>query len=273
MSKNNLQAKLKREITEIDSKKIDNFLRESVSLIQMSNLLNYYADPDNKISDLVIDKKTIKDIQLSYFMEYADKNLVDEICIRLFVNCADIEPTTRKFSFNKSASKKMRELVDIDSQGYISKFIKMDELYIYSPCWWKPIFEENTDEMEKYLFEKKKDYLTGINDARTLWKLYKCNGYKEIQINGSIHHKGMRNDEIFHWYGVLLDEMLEIEKDLEQIKNDISVNNSESESNKRNRLLDLKEKLNSIHLYITLNGDLSREIDQELSNLPTEIYE
>ncbi|WP_352421863.1 P-loop NTPase fold protein [Proteiniphilum sp.] len=264
--KGNLQAKIRREITQDGLHKIEEFLRECKNLTRMSNLLNDYTNPDND-SPLVLEKTLLKEVQLSYFMKYAEKGMVDEDCITLFVNCADIEPTSQKFLWNDKASAKLRELVDIDSQGYMSVFIINNEINIFPSTSWEPVFQKNPEELEKYLFAHDKDQLTGVNKARTVWRLYKNNGYKDIQVNDP-RWKNLNRDTLIARLGALLDKMLKIKEEVEQIKIEAD-ETIESEKNKVDRLQELREELSAIPLYITLNGDLSREIDQKISASPT----
>lgn len=62
--------------------------------------------------------------------------------------------------------------------------------------------------------------------------------------------------------------MLNIKEEVEQIKIEAD-ETIESEKNKVSILQKLREELGAIPLYITLNGDLSREIDQKISASPT----
>lgn len=265
MFKGNLKVKIRREITQDDLHKIEIFLRGCKNLMRMSNLLSHYTDPDND-SPLVLEKTLLKEVQLSYFMKYAERGKVDEDCITLFVNCANIEPTSRKFLWNEKASAKLRELVDIDPQGYMSVFITNDEIYIYPSRYWKPIFQEKPEELEKYLFAHDKDQLVGVSEARIMWKLYKNNGYKEIQISDP-RWKNLDRNTLITRLGALLDKMLKIKEEVDQIEFEAD-EPIESENNKVSRLQELKEELDAIPLYVTLNGDLSRDIDQKISTSP-----
>lgn len=265
MFKGNLQAKIRREITQDDLLKIEEFLRGCKNLMRMLILLRHYTDPDND-SPLVLEKTLLKEVQLSYFMRYAERGKVDEDCITFFVNCANIEPTSRKFLWNDKASAKLRELVNFDPQGYMSVFITNDEIYIYPPRYWNPIFQENPEELEKYLFAHDKDQLVGVNEARIVWKLYKNNGYEAIQINDP-HWKNLDRNTLIARLGVLLDEMLKIKEEVDQIKIEAD-ETIESEKNKVDRLQELREELSAIPLYITLNGDLSKDIDQKINLSP-----
>lgn len=262
MYKDNLQAKIRREITDDDLHKIKEFLQGTKSSVRMSRLLSECTDPDNNGS-LILDKPLLKEIQLSYFMKYAERKKVDEDCIALFVYSANIEPKSRKFLWNENASAKLRELVDADSQGYISAFITMDETYIYPLPYWKPIFQEDPEELEKYLFANDKDQLKGISDARIVWRLYKYNGYKEIQINDT-QWMILNNDILIARLGTLLDDMLKIKEEVEQIKIE-SDDTNESKTAKVDQLQKAKKNLDNIPLYITLKGDLSEEIDQKIT--------
>jgi len=196
-------------------------------------------------------------------MKYAERSKVDEDCLTLFVNCANIEPTSRKFLWNDKASEKLRELVDIDPQGYILTFITNNEIYIFPPRYWKPIFQENPEELEKYLFAHDKDQLAGISEARIVWKLYKNNRRQEIPVNDP-HWKNLDRNALIAKLGELLDEMLKIKEEVEQIeiKPDESIN---SKKDKVSRLQELKEELDAIHLHVTLNGDLSKDIIQKIN--------
>lgn len=264
--KDNLQAKLRREVTGEDSRKIENFLRASESLVQMSELLANYVDPDNDLSSkLVLEPSQIKEIQLFYFMKYAERKKVDKKSADLFFICAEIEAGSRKILWNEEASKKMKELVDVDPQGYLLLFVIIDQIHICPPLYWKPIFNENPEEMEKYLFTEEKDQLKGIDEARAVWKLYKYNGYTEIPVH--YYNKKWSKDAIIPQLGVSLDKMLDVKEQLDKLRTETTDNNPESNQNKKSDLFQLKEALDSIPLYIKLNGDLSREIDQELSKL------
>jgi hypothetical protein len=253
--KDNLQSKIRRELTNDDSQKIEKFLRESVSLVRISDFINDYVDPENNVPGLVLSKSILKDIQLSYFLKYAERGKVNKDCITLFRNCADIAPKTRDYLWNKTASSILRELVDKDPQGYMSIYIVMDNFYIYSPCFWKPIFDDNAQEMEKYLFADDKNTLKGIEDARTVWKLYKYNDYKDVQIN-NLQWENMNQDILIPHLGGLLNETLEIKDKLEAMKG----------SFKTDQLIVLKDKLESSELYLALNGKLIKEIDNLLAN-------
>lgn len=266
MFKGNLQVKIRREITQDDLHKIEEFLRGCKNLMRMSNLLSHYTYPDND-SPLVLEKTLLKEVQLSYFLKYAERGTVDEDCITLFENCGDHEPTSWKFLWNYKASAKLRELVDIDPQGYISVFITTNEIDIFPSTCWEPVFQKNPEDQEKYLFAHDKDQIVGVTEARIMWNLYKNNGYKEIQVNDP-RWKNLDRNTLIARLGVLLDKMLKIKEEVDQIE--IEANESiESENIKVIRLLELQEELSGIPLNITLNGDLSNDIDQKISAFPT----
>ncbi len=109
MSKANLREKLRREIlTDEDKEKTEKFLRSTSNPVLMSQLLDPYADPDQKVlfEDSTLDASVIKDIQRSLFYKYAEKEKVDESCLTLFLLSADLEPRTRMSRWNGEASKK-----------------------------------------------------------------------------------------------------------------------------------------------------------------------
>ncbi len=267
MSRANLRVKLGREIVTNDKEKIEKFLRLTSNPVQMSQLLDPYADPDQKVlfEDSTLDASIIKDIQRSLFYKYAKKEKVDENCLTLFLLSADLEPRTRIFKWNGEASKKMRELVNIDANGYLTLFIAV---ILTSPTeseftarLWKPIFNEDPNEVDRYLYDENKNQIDNIQEIRDFWKLYKYNGYEPLQLSNNLFE---RKEEYltFSKATTLLKKMLIIKDQVDEI-NASSINNSQNSLlNKKKRLQELEEELEKIPLYIKLNGDIRKIITE-----------
>lgn len=270
MNKTNLQSKLNRELSDEDYKKIEMFLIESKSMVQMSNFIYKYINPISNLSELVLSRTILKDIQLSYFFKYAENVAVDDDCMQLFYNCIDFDPESNKYFWNDNVKEKMRELVDKDPQGYISMFVSKEQHYINPLRNWQSIFNDSEKELEIYLFSEDKNDLKGIDEARIVWKLYKYNGFKEIDIINSPFFRDMGDDIIIPEMEKLLDSMLAIKEKVDQIKF-VSEDTSELEKEKVAQLLNLEEELNNNSLPIKLKVDIIKEIDQKKSNSPTRI--
>lgn len=259
--KNNLVTKLKRGITQKDPQKIETFLRKSVSLVQMSNLLNLYVDPDNNSHELILRKSLLKEIQLSYFMKYAESNKVDERSMYLFVNCAEKEQQTRNYLWNEEATKRVRSLIDDDVKGYIDLFIVYDNFYLYPPKLWKAIFNNELEELDAYL--KAHDKVDGIKYANLVWNISKENDLNEVNTN----HLLYINDEKFEFlrhlekdYNNLLDIKIKVETIVE--------NDNENITEAIKRLNEHRKELDSHPLRIRLTGDLIDKIDKYINENP-----
>lgn len=275
MSKANLRVKLGREDLAVEDKeKIEKFLRLTSHPVQMSQLLSPFADPDEKVllEDSILDASVVKDIQRSLFYKYTEKEKVDENCMTLFILSADLEPKTRIFKWNEDASKKMRELVDIDTKGYLSLFItdtltsypshkKYSGLFVARL--WKPIFNGDPNEVDRYLYEENKNQINDIQEIRNFWELYKYNGYEPLRINSdSFEKKG--EYLTFSKAVALLQKILKIKEQADEIKTSLIDNSQSSFINKKNKLLELEKELGEIPLYIKLNGDVHKEIKELL---------
>lgn len=180
---NRLSSRVSTDITNEDIKKIEEFLRSARSLEQMSKLLYDISYPDNRDYGLVLEKSTLKEIQVSYFMRYSEKNVVDKKLEQLFIYSANLEQGSRKFLWNEKASGRFKELIDIDASGYIKLFFEYDDFFIYPKGYWTALFDDKSEKVDEYLFDNKKDNMEDIKWARLIWNIYKHNEYKEIQIN------------------------------------------------------------------------------------------
>ncbi len=278
MSKANLRKQLEREsLANEDKEKIEKFLCLTSNPVQMSQLLEPYADPDEKdlLEDSILDVSVIKDIQRSLFYKYAEKGKVDENCLNLFLLSADIEPKTRIFIWNGDASKRMRELVDIDANGYLSLFItdisttipphkKYSGLFVAN--FWKPIFNEDPNEVDRYLYDEKKNQINNIQEIRDFWELYKYNGYEPLRLN-SDSFEGKEEYLTFSKAATLLQKMLKIKDQVDEINVSL-INNSQSPLlNKEKRLLELEKELEQIPLNIKLKGDVHEKINELLHKI------
>lgn len=267
--KNNLQLKLRRVLQEDDKHKIKSLLENSSCMIQMSNLLNNYTDPEFATPNLILSKSELKEIQLLYFLKYAQNKKIDETCRQLYQNSAHIDSNTRGYSWDEVASVKMRELVDIDPQGYITMFVVMDNFYVYPPAFWKSIFKNDAKAMESYLYSKEKNNLNGIDNAKTAWEIYKYNDYKQVEINNFPVDK-LSKEALLLQIKSKLDILLQIEREIEQLREETKTTvNLEQFANKQSsiklRWIELQNRLNSVDLYIKLNGVLDREINSQLA--------
>lgn len=188
MNNGNLRVKLSREvITDDDRKKIENFIRSTSNPVQMSHLLNPFSYSNRKdiYDDCILEASVVKNIQKSFFFKYAEMGKVDEDCLKLFRLSLVTDPKTNGYIWDENASKKMRELVDIDAKGYLSLFIveiptSSDEIRFYMARLWELIFNNDPDEVDSYLYNDDKNDVDKIDEIRNFWELFKENRFKAV---------------------------------------------------------------------------------------------
>ena len=119
------------------------------------------------------------------------------------------------------------------------------------------------------MYSKEKNNLNGIDNARTAWEIYKYNDYKQVQIN-NFSVDNLSKEALLPLIKSKLDILLQIEREIEQLRKETKTTvNLEQFANKESsiklRWIELQNRLNSVELYIKLNGDLDREINCELA--------
>lgn len=210
-----------------------------------------------------MDEDTIKNIQLSYFLDYSKKEKIDSNLVNLFRLAARLEKDSRKFLWNTEASLKFRNLIDLDVEGFINKLAIVDRNLIFINNIWRPIFNEDIDAVEKYLFDEGKNAVKGIDDARIIWSLVKNNNFNEIRLSDKdTKFKDEKNiTEYLKQLKFDLDNLIEIRNKLDEIFN---------ENDDNGALIALKEMqayLNDISLDITLKWTLNDKIKENLALL------
>lgn len=257
----NLKVKLGEPITDVDRNRVEEFLREADSLEQMSGLLYKALDPDNKIKGLLLDKQILRDIQLSYFKKYAEKRFVDRKLEQLYVYTADLEEGTRKYLWNEEASRIYRHLIDIDIQGYINQFFIYDKSYVYllPKGYWKALFKNDADKVDRFLFDNSKDDIEGIEQARLVWNIYKDNNLNDI----NTHHLPYRTQARDEFFSILEQDYKAIKEVEEQLTPYIDTDRKYDDINSE-ELIRLREKLKSTSLSTQLKNDLINLINKLL---------
>ena len=161
-----------------------NFLSNTKYFGQISPILtNIIENIDNNSSihnNLILDKTTLSDIKLRYFLNYNDKT--SDIGMILFQNCIDhIEKGTNRIIIQDKALNSMKYAIFDNPQEYLRKFIIKEDSRIantYRPePYYIQIFGSN-EFFEEFLNSLQKDPTT--NKAQKFWNIYKSNNYKPI---------------------------------------------------------------------------------------------
>ena len=130
---------------------------------------------------------------------------------------------------------------------------------------WKQIFGSES-ECRSFLAKCKQENIHKAELAWNFWELYEANGYKEINFErqGNVQGKienGLK-EEIEK-----LNRMKEIEKEVQELPDDYSSADNKTKEEYKEQLLDLRNKLDDIKLYVRLNRIIHDEIDKKLAKL------
>ena len=180
-----------------------------------------------------------------------------------------MEETSRKLCLDKDCLDAYRKRVENNPSYYIKTFVRLG-MVSSSPDWnsvacepfWRQIFGDEF-QFEKFLNECKEKQIEKSDLAWNFWQLYKANEFEPISYEnqGSVQDKIDNNlvEEVRK-----LEEMRLIEDKVSQIPQIIDSVSKEEKEQYKQLLINKKNELDNIKLYISFTGSLKRLIDEKL---------
>ena len=196
----------------------------------------------------------------------------DDILNWLYRCVDNMEETSRKLYLDKGCIDAYRKRVEENPDYYIKTFVRLG-MVSSDPEWnsvacepfWRQIFG-NEPVFENFLSECKDNRIEKSDLVWNFWQLYKANEFEPISYEnqGPVQEKIDNNlvEEVRK-----LEIMKHIEDKVSQIPEKIDSASDEEKAKYKQLLINNKNELDNINLYISLNGRLKRTIEKKLKIL------
>jgi hypothetical protein len=196
----------------------------------------------------------------------------DDILNWLYRCVDNMEETSRKLYLDKGCIDAYRKRVEENPDYYIKTFVRLG-MVSSDPEWnsvtcepfWRQIFG-NEPVFENFLSECKDNRIEKSDLVWNFWQLYKANEFEPISYEnqGPVQEKIDNNlvEEVRK-----LEIMKHIEDKVSQIPEKIDSASDEEKAKYKQLLINNKNELDDINLYISLNGRLKRTIEKKLKIL------
>lgn len=196
----------------------------------------------------------------------------DDILNWLYRCVDNMEETSRKLYLDKGCIDAYRKRVEENPDYYIKTFVRLGKVSS-DPEWnsvacepfWRQIFG-NEPVFENFLSECKDNRIEKSDLVWNFWQLYKANEFEPISYEnqGPVQEKIDNNlvEEVRK-----LEIMKHIEDKVSQIPEKIDSASDEEKAKYKQLLINNKNELDDINLYISLNGRLKRTIEKKLKIL------
>ncbi|MBR4924342.1 MAG: hypothetical protein IKZ61_01165 [Prevotella sp.] len=196
----------------------------------------------------------------------------DDILNWLYRCVDNMEETSRKLYLDKGCIDAYRKRVEENPHYYIKTFVRLG-MVSSDPEWnsvacepfWRQIFG-NEPVFENFLSECKDNRIEKSDLVWNFWQLYKANEFEPISYEnqGPVQEKIDNNlvEEVRK-----LEIMKHIEDKVSQIPEIIDSASDEEKAKYKQLLINNKNELDDINLYISLNGRLKRTIEKKLKIL------
>ena len=252
---------------------------------RLLEILNKYDSQLSLITSLHYDLKTlkikedevlIKDddiwplIKEKFIQTAKDPSVNEDNLLNWMYRCVDnMEESSRILHLDKNCLDAYRKRIEKDPSYYIGKFVRLggvssDSEWNSVACepFWRQIFGDES-QFKNFLKECRDKKIVKADLVWNFWQLYEANNYKPISYEnqGSVQEKIDNNlvEEISK-----LKEMKRIEKMVSRIPEKIDTISDEEKTQYKQLLLNSKNELDHINLYISLNGRLKEAIEKKL---------
>lgn len=227
-------------------------------------------DPDNYLIKDDDIRSAVKDTFISSLNSSGD----EEYIFRNLCNCIESNNV-----IDKDCAAAYRKHIETYPNWYIQNFVGLG-MVSSSPDWntvdcrqfWRQIFGDER-QIKEYLKQCKEKNIEKANLAWNFWRLFEANGYNPIEFDnqGNVQDK-IDNNLVKECK--LLDKLLNIQKKANNMSKNIELNKDKLDSNDKKIFIEILNKnmndLNNVKLYIKLNGDIRKEIEQNLKILAKE---
>lgn len=221
----------------------------------------------------LIKDSDIKSCLFGAFKDAASSEFDEQLLKGWLHNCADrMETGTRKIILNDECVKAYRKHLESKPEWYIRNFVFLGGVSS-DPDWnsvacdgfWKQIFGADTA-VEAFISKCKEENLEGAEVAGNFWELYKANDYcpLEFQNQGNVQDK--INDKLVS-ENEKLSKMKAIETEIAKVPDSKDGLESEAVDKHIQTLSDALKSLDSIKLYIRLNGKIRETIQRKKTAL------
>lgn len=223
--------------------------------------------------EVLIQDSVIKNFLFDSFKD-ALKSENDEEKLKVWLhNCADeMKVGSKKIILNDECTKAYRDHLGTKPEWYIKHFVFLGNVSS-SPEWnsiacdgfWEQIFKSDAS-VKKFIESCKAKNIEGADVASNFWELYKANDFNpiEFQNQGNVQDKidNKLTAEI-----AMLNHLRAIEKEVTKIPDSKEGLDYDKLTKHLKSLSDSQNELDSIPLYIRLNGKIREEIERKKSSL------
>lgn len=265
----------------------DNEINHDTLKSRILNVINGY-DPEHvllrrihyayKAHEYDEDSNLIKDVDIwpnikEYFILVTENPNSDESSLLNFLyNCIDnIEEVGKhKVILNLDCLSAYRKRIEKNPSPYIANFVFLGGNSIHPEfnsivCepFWLQIFGD-ANQCERFIEDCKNSKIENADVAWNFWQLFKANNFEPLQYEnqGPVQAKidsGLRDE-----YDDLI-KLKNIEKDVDDIINNIEISDINQPESYKNLLRQKKNELENIHLYIALRLKILKKIETILN--------
>ena len=241
---------------------------------QLSLITSFHYDL--KTLKIKEDEVLIKDddiwplIKEKFIQTAKDPSVNEDNLLNWLYRCVDnMEESSRILHLDSNCLDAYRKRIEKEPSYYIGKFVRLGWVSSNSEwnsvaCepFWRQIFEDES-QFKNFLKECKDKKIEKADLVWNFWQLYEANNFEQIsyQNQGSVQEKIDNNlvEEINK-----LNKMKHIEKEVSRIPEKIDTVSDEEKTQYKQLLLNSKNELDHINLYISLNGRLKETIEKKL---------
>lgn len=180
-----------------------------------------------------------------------------------------MEEETRKLKLDSDCLNVYRKRVEEKPSYYIKNFVRLGMISsslefntVACDPFWPQIFGDDS-QFEKFVNECRGRKIEKADLVSNFWQLFKANDFNPIEFDnqGNVQQKIDSNlvEEVRK-----LEEMKRIENMVSQIPDKIDSVSDDNKTQYKQLLLQYKNELDNIKLYISFTGSLKRLIDEKL---------
>lgn len=194
----------------------------------------------------------------------------EDSAIEWLYQCVDhLESPSRKIILDGECLEAYKKRIMAYPEAYVRKFVRLG--YISSSVdfnsiacepFWEQIFD-NAKQFEIFVSKCETASVEKIGVVRNFWNLYEANNYKPIEFEdqGNVQDKIDKGLELEVTY---LKHLRKIQQNVSEIPDVADGLSAKDKQNYQEALRAILTELNEVKLYISLNGDIRKEIESKL---------
>lgn len=232
--------------------------------------MRYKTSQRNEDDYLIKDNDIWPFFKTSFIQAASEVDTDEQWLLNMLYSCIDsMEEETRKLKLDSDCLNVYRKRVEEKPSYYIKNFVRLGMISsslefntVACDPFWPQIFGDDS-QFEKFVNECRGRKIEKADLVSNFWQLFKANDFNPIEFDnqGNVQQKIDSNlvEEVRK-----LEEMKRIENMVSQIPDKIDSVSDDNKTQYKQLLLQYKNELDNIKLYISLNGRLQKVIEEKL---------